>query len=170
MKSKLIKFLFRNLLLQEQGFTLIELLVVVVIVGVLSAIATPGLLAQIGKAREAEAKTNIGVIARAQQAYHYENQAFYNGVSMENFIEVSLTGQYYIYTADNTASQTQAIHTAYAKNPQSSSARDYSTGIYYDSGIFSQTICVAFSVDNDGTSSSVIAQSDGSCFNGSVIK
>ncbi len=162
--------ILRYAYIKNQGFTLIELLVVVVIVGVLSAIALPSLTAQIGKAREAEAKTNLGVIARAQQAYHYENQAFYNGLNMENFIEVNLTGQYYTYTADNTASQVKAIHTAYANDPQISNARDYSTGIYYDSGIFSKTICVAFSVDNDGTSSSVVVQLDGSCPNGSVIK
>ncbi|PSP17687.1 MAG: hypothetical protein BRC52_13230, partial [Cyanobacteria bacterium SW_5_48_44] len=49
------------------GFTLIELLVVIIIVGVLSAIALPTFLDQAGKARESEAKTNLGALNRGQQ-------------------------------------------------------------------------------------------------------
>lgn len=155
---------------QEKGFTLIELLSVIVIVGILSAIATPTLVAQVGKARETEAKNNLGVIARAQQAYHYENQAFFNGNNLDNFVEVNLAGQYYAYTADNTANQSKAIHTAYATNPGQSNARDYATGIYFDSSNYSQSFCVAIGVDNDGTTSSVTAQVDGSCLGGSSLK
>jgi prepilin-type N-terminal cleavage/methylation domain-containing protein len=61
---------------KEQGFTLIELLVVVIIIGILAAIAIPNTMSQIGKAREGEAKSLIGALNRAQQAYYFENRAF----------------------------------------------------------------------------------------------
>jgi len=58
------------------GWTLIEMLVVVIVTGILSAIAIPTYLNQANKAREAEAVSNIGQIARDQQAYYNLNGEF----------------------------------------------------------------------------------------------
>lgn len=60
----------------EQGFTLIELLIVIVILGILSAIALPSFLAQAGKAQEAEGKTIVGTLNRAQQRAYLEKGQF----------------------------------------------------------------------------------------------
>jgi type IV pilus assembly protein PilA len=58
------------------GFTLIELLVVVTITGVLAAIALPTFLSRANSAKQAEAKTYIGTLNRAQQAYAIEYSQF----------------------------------------------------------------------------------------------
>lgn len=171
----LLKFIFirKNLLNQtKDGFTLIELLVVVIIVGVLAAVALPNLMGQIGKARETEAKISLGTLARAQQAYHFETKSFYKGSDISNFSEISLAKQYYAYTGDSdtTADANKVIHTAYAIDPKNSGARDFSVGVFFDAPSYRQIMCGASGIDEDGTTSSVSAQADGTCVGGYKIK
>jgi type II secretory pathway pseudopilin PulG len=49
---------------------------VVILLGVLAAISLPSLLGQIAKGRQAEARTALGLINRAQQGYRYEKGTF----------------------------------------------------------------------------------------------
>jgi len=74
-KTKLIQHML-NKKNGEKGFTLIELLVVIIIIGILAAIALPSFLNQAAKARQSEAKTYVGSMNRAQQAYYLEKQQF----------------------------------------------------------------------------------------------
>jgi type IV pilus assembly protein PilA len=79
----------------NEGFTLIELLVVIIIVGVLAAIALPSFLNQIGKARGSEAKSSIGTINRAQQAYRLERSTF---AGVLTNLDAKISGKFYSYT------------------------------------------------------------------------
>jgi type IV pilus assembly protein PilA len=79
MKSELkAKFLqhILNKKKNDEGFTLIELLVVIIIIGILSAIALPSFLNQANKAKQSEAKTIVGSMNRAHQAFYLENGKF----------------------------------------------------------------------------------------------
>lgn len=57
---------------RDRGFTLIEVLVVVIIIGILASISYPSMLGQVNKAKQAEAKMNIGALVRGQQMYYLE--------------------------------------------------------------------------------------------------
>lgn len=77
----------------EEGFTLIELLVVIIIIGILSAIALPAFLNQANKARSSEAKTTVGSINRAQQAYILENPTFVTQQTAFDNLELGIKTQ-----------------------------------------------------------------------------
>jgi type IV pilus assembly protein PilA len=79
LKAKFLQHIL-NKKKNEEGFTLIELLVVIIIIGILSAIALPSFLNQANKAKQSEAKTYIGSMNRAQQAYYLENTTFTNSI------------------------------------------------------------------------------------------
>jgi prepilin-type N-terminal cleavage/methylation domain-containing protein len=76
-KTKLIQHML-NKKNGEKGFTLIELLVVIIIIGILAAIALPSFLNQAAKARQSEAKTSVGSMIKAQEAYYLEKQSYAN--------------------------------------------------------------------------------------------
>lgn len=101
------------------GFTLIELLVVIIITGILGAIALPAFLSRVNSAKQAEAKTYIGTLNRAQQAYAIEYSRFANnpvtlGIDIRDSgnykyeIKVSGSSPYAIHYADSRTGKLRA--------------------------------------------------------------
>ena len=61
------------------GFSLLELMVVVAILGVLATVAVPRFNIFRARARQAEAKSNLGVIFTLQEAFSIDNETYYDG-------------------------------------------------------------------------------------------
>ncbi len=97
LKAKFLQNILRNKK-ENEGFTLIELLVVIIIIGILSAIALPSFLNQANKAKQSEAKTIIGSMNRAQQAYQLENGSFANTAAFGKLgLGVATQTENYVY-------------------------------------------------------------------------
>ena len=60
----------------KKGFTLIELMIVVAIIGILAAIAIPNFMKFQAKAKQSEAKTNLGAIYVAQLSYFSNSNTY----------------------------------------------------------------------------------------------
>ena len=66
----------------KKGFTLIELMIVVAIIGILAAIAIPNFMNYQCKAKQSEAKSNLGTIRTNQEAYRAEYDTY--STSLDN--------------------------------------------------------------------------------------
>jgi type IV pilus assembly protein PilA len=60
----------------DAGFTLIELIVVVVIIGILTAIATPSIINQSSAAKATAAKQRVNTVNKTQQGYYSQHGTF----------------------------------------------------------------------------------------------
>ena len=130
---------------QYTGFTLIELLVVIIIIGILSTIALPSFLAQAAKARASEARTNVGSLNRAQQAYYLENQQFAQDNVISTAIEKLSIGikdntTDYTYFVVTTAPTVEVTNKATAKN---NDLKGYAGGVFSSAGLTNSIMCEA---------------------------
>lgn len=113
MKTELKAKFLQNILRKKkknEGFTLIELLVVIIIIGILSAIALPAFLNQANKAKQSEAKTNVGSLNRAQQAYFTEKGSFADSGSFGNLgLGVATQTENYTYDIDGGGANSTSV-------------------------------------------------------------
>lgn len=124
------------------GFTLLELLVVITIVGVLSAITVPIFASQINKAREAEAKSYVGAINRAQQMYYMVNQRFSDNLGELGAEppENSTSYEYEMPAVESPRASVAAIARINATPPPSSGARGITGWVWIEQDSLAQTM------------------------------
>lgn len=126
----------------ERGFTLVELLVVTIIVSVLAAISLPNFLAQVGKARETEASSQLAAVGRSQQAYHFETKTFASDMdSLDG--NITVVDGFYNFPDPSIANGSIVKHQAVANVPYNVSSRNFALGVYHSSGNFSRAMCRA---------------------------
>lgn len=62
----------------RKGFTLIEMMIVIAIIALLATIAIPNYINFQNRAKQAEAKTNLGAIRTCEEAYRAEEDVYVN--------------------------------------------------------------------------------------------
>ena len=164
LKQKLLLTLAKSK--KSEGFTLIELLVVIIIIGILSALVLPDLLGQANKARQTEAKTNLGALIRGQQAYRLQEATFAGNLSA---LDVAVGGEFYNYAIPS-ASGTAVNINAEENSDFKTDLRGYEAGAYQPAGgSFSSIICE----DSGPTSSDADADAPnatpGDCAGGNAV-
>ena len=155
----------------DKGFTLLELLIVIVILGIISAIALPGLLNQVSKAKETEAKQNLSTFNKYQQVYFLENSQFtdkFDLLAMGNLTDANSETQYYDYELEQFIADTRIKIRA---SPKDNNLREYSAGIRKEINSIGIPVMINLACRNNksGVSNLSINIVDGTCTNGEKL-
>jgi len=90
----------------------------------------PNLLSQVGRARESEAKSMLGALNRAQQAYFTEKAAFAGAGQISNLeIPIGDTSYYTFSIVD------EAVQKATGNNNANNGTKDYLGGVQFGTDV-----------------------------------
>lgn len=121
----------RNVSRARSGFSLIELMVVIVIIGLLATLVVPNVIAKIGVANEAKAKSDIVAIGQAIQSYVLENNGVYPD-SLEALVTPDDAGRTYL---DRETVPTDPWGNEYAYEPPTSGNIQFRVMTYGKDGL-----------------------------------
>jgi len=156
---------------QDEGFTLIELLVVIIIIGILSAIALPSFLNQAAKARGAEAKSNVGALNRAQQAYYLEQQQFSTDVAALGLSFPTASENFEYKISGGGSGQSSVTNQG---NSLKDDIKSYGGGVFYTasntSGVSGSTSTILCEAKNAGKNNPVTPTNATSCGSNVQVK
>jgi len=137
----------------QRGFTLIELMIVVAIIGILAAIAIPNFLSYQAKARQTEAKTNLGSVYVAETAFYGERGEYGNftqiGYALGSVSNSICAICRYTYRIGNSASTTTIGTAATATIITGSTSPNTEGTVAGVNGGSSFTVSAAGNIDSD---------------------
>ena len=127
----------------KKGFTLIELMIVVAIIGILAAIAIPDFLTFQAKAKQSEAKQNLGAVYTTQVAYFSEFNEYGSTMCLSNLHWRPEGTTRYTYGCGDETTSTASVpvtidNAVCSPAPTSGPASDF-------------TVCATGNIDNDTT-------------------
>ncbi len=154
---------------KTKGFTLLELMITMIIVSVLTVIAIPAFLGQVGRARESEIKNLIGTVNRSQQAYHWETGQFAQGADDTDSLKLLSLGNNqskYISSVNITGGVTYASIAPNNLDPDKDQIRAYAGANFSQNGSYSMIICQSINPAVNMPPPS----SDNDCGSGQILK
>lgn len=130
----------------KKAFTLIELMIVVAIIGILAAIAIPDFLRFQAKAKQSEAKQNLGAIFTCQVAYFGEENMYGNKFELINWSPEG-KNMYDYFQDDAHVPKRKGVLTDCTDDPGSLSDGSHFTAAT-SANIDSDIVCDDWTIDN----------------------